>query len=699
MTAVLTKRGVEIKINDVVAKIGLGEFNKLKNRFKIRYEVYGGRFLFLDYLLIDKVAGVVVFPRMAAFVLLKNNILTSIENRLAVVKKMSTDKFMFTGNLHQNQTVIVNHLIKEIYNPAKIETGTAGCTLQLSPGQGKTFVGIGLIHKLRYPTCIIVPNTLLLNQWMQALTTAFPNLKIGQYNFNYKNEGDIMLVIVNSGLSGGFTFRYKVEGQRAFDSKTLNSSSFYDKFGLIIYDEIHMYCSKDFQMIFTKAQARCVLGLSATPNRLDNFDRIFKSHTGKVVNAETDIKEFKPDNIKFTGKVTVVRYNGPIRFTSNIINEKTEAISCSQMIAQFIRDPYRNYLIALETKRLFDQGHFVFVFSERRKHLTILRDIMISMNLHVYIPEICFDDPDDPEDKVGIDVQDKEDINNDNDVQDKEDIPAVIVLDEPINQDNQLPKKARGRPKKDITVKQQKIEKIETPKMDIPEILKPEPAPIKKRGRPKKVIPQLERVQQVEPVPVPVATPATEPTANIKPVEIAPIPMPILQIPTVPLPMLKEPAMPTIRNKKIDPMALMGGATDEEITHAKEKTRIILTTYMYSSVGVSIDKMTALVLATGRRNNMKQISGRIFRRGGDHTVKRELIDIVDNRTSLKSQVYDRKVVYKENLYEIESKTVNYNDLPFVNSLLNLCLDFIYTKPQLKALLFSYPVDLIAFALA
>ena len=98
---------------------------------------------------------------------------------------------------------------------------------------------------------------------------------------------------------------------------------------------------------------------------------------------------------------------------------------------------------------------------------------------------------------------------------------------------------------------------------------------------------------------------------------------------------------------------LMGGSSSQTIEDAKTHGRLILTTYQYSSTGVSIVKMNSLVLATPRRNGLEQIIGRIYRLSGDQNIERVIVDIVDNRTCLKSQFYDRKKIYdkKTPVYE------------------------------------------------
>jgi superfamily II DNA or RNA helicase len=100
-----------------------------------------------------------------------------------------------------------------------------------------------------------------------------------------------------------------------------------------------------------------------------------------------------------------------------------------------------------------------------------------------------------------------------------------------------------------------------------------------------------------------------------------------------------------------------GGIKEQQIVNMRANARIFLTTYGYSGTGVSIDKMTAILFLTPRRANMKQILARILRRGGDQSIQRRVIDIVDNRTGMKYQLGSRKLAYEYYGMEIESKTI------------------------------------------
>lgn len=104
---------------------------------------------------------------------------------------------------------------------------------------------------------------------------------------------------------------------------------------------------------------------------------------------------------------------------------------------------------------------------------------------------------------------------------------------------------------------------------------------------------------------------------------------------------------------KIESIRLVGGSSSEEFNSAKEVKNIILATYQFFGTGCSIPKLNSVILTTPRKSKSKQFINRIFRLGSNYDIERQIIDIVDIKTSLKSQWYTRKEYYKSKGYEIE----------------------------------------------
>lgn len=107
---------------------------------------------------------------------------------------------------------------------------------------------------------------------------------------------------------------------------------------------------------------------------------------------------------------------------------------------------------------------------------------------------------------------------------------------------------------------------------------------------------------------------------------------------------------------------LRGGVRTSAVRDARDAgAHVVLTTYGFSRRGISLPDMTAIVLATPRRNGSRQILGRILRRGSDESIVRQIVDIVDIRTGLRSQYAARKKVYIEKNYPITRVTAAWND--------------------------------------
>lgn len=309
-----------------------------------------------------------VVPRFAGFMLQKTNVVSSVINKLHTGEprefKFCDDEL--TGvKLTENQKVVLRYLDDNIYTQSNIKKGTSSTILQMDPGYGKTYLAMGVIKNLKRKTLIIVPNTYMLRQWVETLTKSFPDNTIGCYYGFKKSDGDIVVSIINSAL------KYPD----------------YDKCGLVIYDEVHMYCSNKFADIFFKAQAQCCLGLTATPeNRIDKFDPVARWGLGDVVFAAT-IPGWNFNDVKFTTSVTRVLYEGHPDYTK-IIESAAGIVSVPLMVNQIQDDPYRNNVIVAYAIHLYNMDRNVFVFSDRRNHLHTLAKLLDDRRISYEAPEL-----------------------------------------------------------------------------------------------------------------------------------------------------------------------------------------------------------------------------------------------------------------------------------------------------------------------
>jgi superfamily II DNA or RNA helicase len=345
----------KIKAIFTVVTIGHNNTRKTISSFKIlRFKKTKGK---------DAPNPQVLIPRFGGFMLQKTNLLKNIENKLHLGEPREfKDPQM---ELTENQTVILNHLVSTVYTTENITMGTSSTILQMDPGYGKTYLALGVINYIKKKTFIIVPNTYLLRQWMEVLIEAFPNNIIGCYYGVKKIDGDIVVAIINSALN----------------------YPDYAKCGLIIYDEVHMYCSNKFAIIFSKAQATCCLGITATPtDRIDKFDPVARWALGKVIYSEK-LPDWNAADVNFTSEVTRVLYDGHKDYTK-ILESTAGIVSVPLMVNQLQEDPYRNKLIVAYAIKLYTMGRNVFVFSDRREHLHVLAKVLSEYKVEFEAPEL-----------------------------------------------------------------------------------------------------------------------------------------------------------------------------------------------------------------------------------------------------------------------------------------------------------------------
>ena len=544
LNGIITYQGLELKKDDIVEKYQIEGYKKLLKKFIIRYKSPIGTFFIEKKNYIIK-NNILLLPRFATEDLLNCKIINNITNSLTEGINVN---FFYTGEPTYNQQIVIDYIFNNIYTESNKLKGLCGLTLNMLAGGGKSFLAMNIINKLNLKTLIIVPNTYLLNQWVELLSKFFPNNKIGQYYGKKKEDGDIIVAIINSLVNDEYIFdevmfnnicdnskcnsiaKYNFEDEcnplyctkhkcknmiKIRNQKvTKNYIEFFKEFGFVILDESHIYCTDSFKIVYNRFQSSYMLGLSATPNERNNkCDIISHLNIGKVLKAD-EIDGYKKDNTKFNATVTLLKYNGPDEYVNTHINETTKMICVPKIIEDIVNDPYRNQLIIDQLLELFYLKLNIFVFSERRSHLEHLYELF-----------------------------------------------------------NETIKK-----KKDIDYD------IES-NLSVPEL--------------------------------------------------------------------------NINNN----IVLYGNSSDDDIDTAKNNSNIIFTTYAYSSTGISINRMTALILTTPRRSKSVQIIGRIFRLNDiNNDEERIIIDIIDNKSVLKNQLYERMKAYKDRDCVIQKKEINYNEI-------------------------------------
>jgi superfamily II DNA or RNA helicase len=504
----ITARGLSIEQDALMKVIGYDGVEKLKKKLTLTHtEMMGKKIMGTKIMRLYKLVDIATDVGSQRYILAARwsgvkKIIMAINKKAVVTYKsglhegesIEESRLIPGVDLNENQQVIIDHLMANVYTSNRISQGIAGCILVMGTGLGKSYLATALIESLKKKTLIILPGSGMLPDWLALFAEYYPDLKIGQYHGKIKTDGDVVIMIIKSAIKDTFNV----------DGKKISYSDYFKRFDFVIYDEIHEYPTVTCQEIFWRVGLRCALGITATPDeRADKMDAVYISHVGPLINVET-IPGYNVKDIKWTATVQVINYSGPPEYTKPIRNVNGW-IQTMGMHKQCSQDPYRTQLIINKLKELRADNKSIFVFSELRDYIEELMPKITEAGLNASAPELA-----------GVKTK-----------------------------------------------------------------------------------------------------------------------------------------------------SLMGGTTPESRKEATQAD-IILMTYPYGNKGISIVKMDAMIFITTRKSKMRQTLGRILRRGGDPSIRRTIVDIIDVKTSLKKQFSERKKIYIEKEFDMEITNISFEDIPDVH---------------------------------
>ncbi len=262
-----------------------------------------------------------------------------------------------TGKLFDNQIVLCNWVMENVFTEARAAAGTASLLLELEAGLGKTFVFAGIMARLRRRALYIVPNKFLQKQAVEDLSGTLGcriGAVVGSSDKAKSAENfDVSVIVINTAM--------------------LMSEKYFSQFGFICLDEAHMYVGPKRRKIYWNAMARYVMMMSATINENRfGFDPLYHRQVNEIVHSE-EIPGFDAGSERFKANIDVIHYCGHPDFTKEILSPSTGKLFTPSMIKQFAADPRRNELIIRETLRLWkDPTNNIFIFVENRDHADLL---------------------------------------------------------------------------------------------------------------------------------------------------------------------------------------------------------------------------------------------------------------------------------------------------------------------------------------
>jgi superfamily II DNA or RNA helicase len=226
--------------------------------------------------------------------------------------------------------------------PEMVEVADAcgDAIIQGRTGFGKTVCSLEMARRLGRTVLVIVDQDNILEQWKKRITQfwGLPEDRIGIAQGSRCDYEDKSIVI------GMLQTLY----QRDYPQE------FYDYFGTVIIDEVHVASAPQFAGVCKKFTAYYRIGVTATP-RLDQYRRIIESHLG--------VPELVAAGQHGKSMVYYAEHEGVVSWYANI------SPKAGRYLTELSEDTERNWLLATILQRLYQAGREILAVSDRIEQL------------------------------------------------------------------------------------------------------------------------------------------------------------------------------------------------------------------------------------------------------------------------------------------------------------------------------------------
>jgi superfamily II DNA or RNA helicase len=218
-------------------------------------------------------------------------------------------------------------------------------------GRGKTFMALSIAVRLGKRVLIVVDKEFLMNQWKGEIATYVDGARVGILQSSHA-ETDPALYDITICMIQTVCLRDFAPGT-------------FDGYGFTIFDECHHLGAQHFSGVLKKIQTRCMLGLSATPDRDDGLTKVFEYYLGKPVYQE---KTRDPDP---TVKVRAVWFTSEDPAYQDEPRDWRGELVTARLLTQIVEHAPRTALVLDQLNTLVtDPRRKILVLSERKAHLS-----------------------------------------------------------------------------------------------------------------------------------------------------------------------------------------------------------------------------------------------------------------------------------------------------------------------------------------
>lgn len=222
-------------------------------------------------------------------------------------------------------------------------------------GAGKTIIGLALIAQKQQPAIVLTHRRQIYDQWLERIEhgLGIPKTKIGQICSTKKK----VLLPITVGMV-----------QTLVRMKEWDDVA--QKFGTVIVDECHHMPACIFREVVSKFNGRFLFGLTATPDRKYNDQKLISAYLGRIVH--TIVKEELA--VKSSSKKVLSTADTVIVHTTNISIPFGTSPRNFPLVSKVIsNDASRNALIISDIIVEAKAEKKCLVLTERKEHAQMLR--------------------------------------------------------------------------------------------------------------------------------------------------------------------------------------------------------------------------------------------------------------------------------------------------------------------------------------
>jgi superfamily II DNA or RNA helicase len=256
-------------------------------------------------------------------------------------RRLSEVRFVFKAELHVYQQEAVGAANSKDFG-----------VIAAPPGSGKTIIALAIVAQKKQPALIIVHRKQLFDQWVERIQSfvGIAEAFIGKIAPDKQKIGTHITVAMIQSLAA------QDKGNELFSS-----------FGTVIVDECHHVPAKTFRQVIGQFSSYYLYGVTATPIRKKNDEKLIFIHIGEVIH-EVD---FSKENRLAQSKIAIT-----IRETNLLLPFDYKTDKPETLYQVLIHDTARNQLIVDDIKAEVAAGRKVLVLTERKTHIDTLRQYL-----------------------------------------------------------------------------------------------------------------------------------------------------------------------------------------------------------------------------------------------------------------------------------------------------------------------------------